>query len=335
MNILITGGTGFLGGHLVHELSRQFKTIYVLSRQHNLEKFKDISNVEYITGDITGLDVLTFEGQVRADFLDSVDVVLHAAALYDLSATYSATFLQNVVGTQNILHLLESMKNLKSFYYISTIAVGDPESFFLEEDTLPVRSKFDDAYSETKYLAEQIVRNHVSEKYVTRIIRPGIIVGDSQTGKMPKIDGPYYFIRAFKKYAGLLKYTPIVPLSYNPRAKLPLIPVDHCARFIGLLIERETFLKSLKTYHLVSSESPSLSEFLRDLNDMVGIKTHYFAVKENKIHNSLLKLLGIPQEVLPFMFSRLSYDKTSTLEDLPEIKESTYSSFKHILFGKF
>lgn len=334
MNILITGGTGFLGGHLVRELSRQFKVVYVLSRQHNLEKFKDIENVEYIMGDITNLDVLKYEGQVRADFLDSVDIVLHAAALYDLGATHSATFLQNVVGTQNILHLLESMKNLKAFYYISTIAVGDPDAFFLEENVLPVRSKFKDAYSETKYLAEQIVRNNFSKKYATRIIRPGIIVGDTITGEMPKTDGPYYFIKAFKKYGKSLKYAPVVPLSYNPRAKLPLIPVDHCARFISLLIERDDNQKTIKTYHLVSSESPSLDEFLRDLNDMVGIKTHYFAVKENKIHNSLLKLLGIPEEVLPFMFSRLSYDKTSTLEDLPEIKESTYSSFKHILFGK-
>ena len=334
MNILVTGGTGFLGGYLVEELSRKFKKVYVLSRQNNLEKFKHIENVEYIKGDITGLEVITFEGQVRADFLNTVDVVLHAAALYDLSATYSATFLQNVVGTQNVMHLLSSMKNLKAFYYISTIAVGDPDAFFLEEDNLPVRARFSDSYSETKYLAEQIVRSNLSQNFVTRIIRPGIIVGDSVTGKMPKTDGPYYFINAFKKYAKLLKYAPMVPLSYNPRAKLPIIPVDHCARFIGLIIERDELKRPVKTYHLVSSESPSLNEFLRDLNSMVGINTYYIAVKENKIHNSLLKLLGIPEEVLPFMFSRLSYDKTSTLEDLPEIKESTYSSFKHILFGK-
>lgn len=334
MNILITGGTGFLGGYLVQELAKKYTTVFVLSRQLDLLKFKHIENVEIISGDITNLDVLSFDGEVRHDFLDSVDVVLHAAALYDLSATHSATFLQNVVGTQNILHLLGSMKKLKAFYYISTIAVGDPEAFFLEEDQLPKRRSFDDAYSETKYLAEQIVRSNLSDKFVTRILRPGIIVGDSVTGKMPKVDGPYYFINAFKKYAALLKYTPIIPLSYNPRAKLPLIPVDHCARFIGLLIDRDDLVAPLKTYHLVSSESPSLEEFLGDLNEMVGIRTHYYAVKENRLHNSLLKLLGIPKEVLPFMFSHLSYDKTSTLEDLPEIKESTYGSFKHILFGK-
>lgn len=334
MNILITGATGFLGGYLIRELSSQFDNIYVVSRKGQLSKFSEFPNVLFVKGDVTHLDVLSIEGSEKAKLLESIDVVLHAAALYDLSASYSACFLQNVVGTQNILHLLKGMKNLKAFYYVSTIAVGDPDVYFLDENHLPKRNKFGDAYSETKYLAEQVVRENANDRFVTRIIRPGIIIGDSVTLEMEKIDGPYYFIEAFKKYSHLLKYTPIVPLSFNPRSKLPIIPVDHCAHFIKLLIERDNYEVNLKTYHLVSSEIPTLMEFLRDLNKKFGVKTHYFPVKENRIHNSLLKLLGIPEEVLPFMFSRISYDKTSTLEDLPEIKDSTYSTFKSILFGK-
>ncbi|MEA9358293.1 SDR family oxidoreductase [Bacteriovorax sp. PP10] len=334
MNILITGATGFLGGYLIRELAAQYENIYVVSRKEQLSKFTEFPNVKCIKGDITSLDVISLEGSEKIKLLDSIDVVLHAAALYDLSASYSDCFLQNVVGTQNMLHLLKGMKNLKAFYYVSTIAVGDPEVYFLDENQLPKRNNFGDSYSETKYLAEQVVRDNVNERFVTRIIRPGIIIGDSVTLEMEKIDGPYYFLEAFKKYSHLLKYTPIVPLSFNPRSKLPIIPVDHCAHFIKLLIERDNHKVNLKTYHLVSSEIPTLMEFLRDLNKKFGVKTHYFPVKENRIHNSLLKLLGIPEEVLPFMFSRISYDKTSTLEDLPEINESTYSTFKSILFGK-
>jgi thioester reductase-like protein len=334
MNILITGATGFLGGYLIRELSAQYENIYVLSRNEQNTKFSQFPNVKYIKGDITHLEVLSIDGSEKNNLLESIHVVLHAAALYDLSASYSQCFLQNVVGTQNILHLLKGMKNLKAFYYISTIAVGDPDVYFLEENQLPKRTKFSDAYSETKYLAELVIRENVNDRFVTRIIRPGIIIGDSVTYEMGKIDGPYYFLEAFKKYSHLLKYTPLVPLSFNPRTKLPIIPVDHCAHFIKLLIERDKYEVNLKTYHLVSSEIPTLMEFLRDLNTKFGVKTHYFPVKENLIHNSLLKLLGIPEEVLPFMFSRISYDKTSTLEDLPEIKNSTYSTFKNILFGK-
>ncbi len=335
MNILITGATGFLGGYLVREIAGDFERVYVLSRKgHDDGKFSGLSNVKIIKGDVTNLDVLNMSEDEKKKILDDVDVVVHAAALYDLGASYTDCFLQNVVGTQNILHLLGAMKKLKAFYYISTIAVGDTRTFFLEED-LPARKNFNDNYSETKFLAEKIVRENLSERYVTRILRPGIIIGDSVTENMPKTDGPYYFLEAYKKHKKLLSFLPIALLSFNPRAKLPIIPVDHCARFIALLLKRDEKKVALKTYHLVSSELPTLSEFLKDLNETFGLKTIYIPVKENKVHNSLLKTLGIPEGVLPFMFSRLSYDKTSTLEDLPEIKESTYSSFKHILFNKF
>jgi nucleoside-diphosphate-sugar epimerase len=334
MNILITGGTGFLGRYLVEMLASQYEVVYLLSRSTSHNKFSHLPNVKYIAGDITHLDVLIMEEDERKDFLESIDVVLHAAALYELSASHANSFLQNVVGTQNILHLVSLMPNVKAFYYVSTIAVGDQSTFFLDENQLPKRDKFSDAYSETKYLAEKIIRNNVSSKYVTRIFRPGIIIGDSKTFIMPKVDGPYYFIEAYKKYAMILKHLPFVPLSFNPEAVMPIIPVDHCARFMALLMKRETYKGEMKTYHLVSSEIPTLREFLQDMNEMFEIKTTYIPVPANKAHNSILKTLGIPKEVLPFMFSRLSYDKTSTLEDLPEIKESVYSSFKNILFRK-
>lgn len=334
MKILITGGTGFLGGYLIRELMDISDTIYVVSRKGHISKYAEEPKIKSIKGDVTHMEVITMEGSARAEFLDSIDVVIHAAALYDLSASYADCFLQNVVGTQNILHLLKSMKNLKAFHYVSTIAVGDPNVFFLDENQLPKRSSFGDFYSETKFLAEQIVRENVEDRYVTRIIRPGIIIGDSVTREMEKIDGPYYFLEAFKKHSYLLKYTPVIPLSFNPRSKLPIIPVDHCAHLMKLLIERDNYQTAMKTYHLVGSEIPTLMEFLRDLNKEFGVKTHYIPVKENSIHSSLLKLLGIPKEVLPFMFSKISYDKTSTLEDLPEIKDSTYSTFKKILFAK-
>jgi thioester reductase-like protein len=337
MNILITGGTGFLGKYLVRDLAALFDNVYVLSRQASQGSgsniFSDLKNVSFIAGDITSFDILTIEDNRKDEFLDSIDVILHAAALYDLAASYSDCFLQNVAGTQGMVRFANKLKNLKSFYYISTIAVGDPNSYFLNENELPKRRTFDDAYSESKYLAEKIIRENIKAKYSTRIFRPGIIIGDSETREMSKIDGPYYFLEAFKKHSHLLKHLPLIPLSFNPRSKIPLIPVDHCSRFIKLLIERDARTTELKTYHLIGSDLPNLNEFLNDLNKKFEVKTHYIPVKKNAIHDSLLKLLGIPKEVFPFMFSKLSYDKTSTLEDLPELEECSYNSFKKILFG--
>lgn len=334
MKILITGATGFLGQYLVRNIAGEAETVYILSRQDSdkiKNMFSDFSNIKVISGDITQIEVIANEKD-RKIIREEVDTILHAAALYDLGASHTESFLHNIVGTQNIVYLAQSMQKIKAFYYVSTIAVGDPESYFLEENQLTKRSQFGDFYSETKYGAEKIIRNNINNKYVTRIFRPGIIIGDSVTGEMPKKDGPYYFLDAFRKFAHLLKFLPIVPLSFNPRSKLPVIPVDHCARFMVLLIKREDFETSLKTYHLISEDIPTLKEFLSDTNKLFDINTVYLPVKKNNLHQSLFKLLGIPNEVLPFMFSHLSYDKTNTLKDLPEIKESSYTSFKHILF---
>ena len=176
-----------------------------------------------------------------------------------------------------------------------------------------------------------IVRE-MSQLVPTRIFRPGIIVGDSQTGKMDKVDGPYYFINAIKKYSLILKKIPFLPMSFNPRTKIPMIPVDHCARFIHLLLKRDNYDSKIKTYHLISHETPTTAQFLKDMHNAYGIKTHYIPVLENSIHKTLLNLLGIPRETVPFMFSKLSYDKTRTKAELPEIEESSYFTYKDQLF---
>lgn len=336
MKIFITGATGFLGKYLVAELSPQFETLYLLTRNSDYAGFNQYQNVKLIKGDITNLAIID-NNEERDEVLAESDFVIHAAALYDMTASHAACYMQNVVGTQNTLRLIKKMKKLKAFYYVSTIAVGDDQSFFLEEDHFPARKKFNDYYSETKYFAEMLVREAFERNSSTvpvRILRPGIIIGDSQTGEMNKVDGPYYFIEAMKKYSNLLKALPLLPLSFNPRTKIPLIPVDHCARYIALLIKREDGERVIKTYHLISEEVPSVKEFLEDLNRAFHLKVKYLPVVKNPVHSSLLKLLGIPKELVPFMFSKLSYDKTRTMKELPELKMSLYSAYKEKLFGK-
>lgn len=324
---MITGGTGFLGQYLVRELAAGAHRIFVLARNNN-HAFDDLSNVTFVRADLTDPQLAE---ALPAEVFES-DLIVHMAALYDIKASYDKAFLQNVFATQNMLRLAKNCPALKAFYDISTIAVGDDQSFYLMEDFLPQRRTFSDFYSQTKYLAEKMVRESQVELPV-RIVRPGIIVGDSQTGFMPKGDGPYYFMDALKKHSLLVKALPYLPLPYNPNTKLPIIPVDHCARFIALLIQRDQFSPELKTYHLISAETPSVREFLGDLNRALDLRVEYIPVPKNPVHNSLLKILGIPTELVAFMFSRLSYDKTRTTKELPELEESRYSQYKDKLFS--
>jgi len=312
MKIFITGATGFLGQYLVRELSPKCESIFVLSRNINYAGYSDLPNVHVVKGDITQLEIMD-QSEMRDRIINECDFAVHAAALYNLAAGHAECYLHNVCGTQNMLNFAKKIKNLKALYYVSTIAVGDDQSILLEEGSLPPRKKFSDFYSETKYFAEKIVRE-TSSVLPIRIIRPGIIIGDSKTGKMEKVDGPYYFIEAMKKYAKFLRPLKILPLSFIPKTKIPIIPVDHCAQFISLLIQRDLASPELKTYHLISDEIPTVKDFLNDLNEAFGLKTKYIPVFKNPFHSTLLKLMGIPKEVIPFMFSKLSYDKTATIK---------------------
>ena len=81
-------------------------------------------------------------------------------------------------------------------------------------------------YHRTKFESERIVRE---QPYVPwRIYRPAVVVGDSQTGEMDKIDGPYYFFKAIQRMRHLLpEWIPLVgpDLGYTN-----IVPVDCVAR---------------------------------------------------------------------------------------------------------
>src|SRR6188472_3421478 len=102
MKILITGGTGFLGVHLVKKLSDQGHEIIIHSRQPDVKLaslFSGIDKLSFVQGDLTSLDIVSNEAD-RLKLIEDVEVVIHAAALYDLKAEYAESFMQNVVSTQ-------------------------------------------------------------------------------------------------------------------------------------------------------------------------------------------------------------------------------------------
>jgi thioester reductase-like protein len=212
--------------------------------------------------------------------------------------------------------------------------VADAETSYIGEDYLPERKEFFDDYSRTKYIAEKMVREFgsLNASLPLRVIRPGIIVGDSKTGFIGSINGPYYFLDLVKKNINIIKKLPIVPLAFNPESELHIIPVDHVANLISKIISRDNFDSGSKSYHLISIDPPKVKDFLEDTRQALGLKCHFIPLQRHKAFNFILPLLKIPKEVIPFMFSKISYDKLATLKDLPELKESKYADYKKIFF---
>ncbi len=335
MKILILGGTGFLGKFLVKELTEIASHIYIITRNSSSTTFKNYSNIELVSGDITNPEIF-YDLEQKKKILSECTLVIHAAALYDLQASYEDLYQQNVIGTQNVLRLLKQMNKIELFYYISSIAVASEQKEMTKEKRIEDRSAFPDNYSKTKYFAENLVNDFATnvKDLPIRIIRPGIIVGDSVNGEIEKVSGPYYFLELIQKISKFLKLIPSLPLAFNPKTLLNIIPVDHVAHFVYLLIKRDDSSRELKFYHLVSVNPPTIQNFIDDIALEYELKTKFYPVKSNIFIRSVLPLIKIPKELIPFMFSLNSYDIKLTLKELPELKESTYANFKNIFFVK-
>lgn len=165
-NILITGGAGFIGSHVVRRFVTKYSDYKIfnldaLTYAGNLENLKDIEqapNYSFVKGDITDAD---FVNELFSQ--NNFDGVIHLAAEshVDRSITDPMSFVRtNVLGTVNLLNVsLELSKNNPNFlfYHISTDEVFgslDKEGFFTESTAYDPNSP----YSASKASSDHFVR---------------------------------------------------------------------------------------------------------------------------------------------------------------------------------
>lgn len=165
-NILITGGAGFIGSHVVRLWVKKYPNYHIfnldsLTYAGNLENLRDIENepnYSFLKADITDSDT------INAIFIEhQIDGVVHLAAEshVDRSISNPLEFVQtNVIGTVNLLNAAKkawSDFNGKLFYHVSTDEVygslGD-EGFFTEETAYDPHSP----YSASKASSDHFVR---------------------------------------------------------------------------------------------------------------------------------------------------------------------------------
>jgi nucleoside-diphosphate-sugar epimerase len=120
---------------------------------------------------------------------------------------------------------------------------GDRRGTFYEDD-LEAGQKFHNAYERTKYEAERLVRAAMRQLPIT-VVRPGIIVGDSRTGEIDKLDGPYYLMVVIATNASRVR----LPLLGRGETPLHLVPIDYVIEAAWQVARGEA--AAGKTFHLV------------------------------------------------------------------------------------
>ena len=183
--ILVTGGTGLLGSHLLYELVSSGKSVRAIRRRPGREEMvrkvfgyypgdadELISRIEWFDADL--LDFGAME-----DALDGVKEVFHAGAVVSFyPKDHPAMLKVNIEGTANLVNL-SLAKGVEKFCYVSSVAtLGRAENNGLtDEETWWVPSKKNSVYSKSKYGAEREVWRGMEEGLHAVIVNPSVIVG--------------------------------------------------------------------------------------------------------------------------------------------------------------
>ena len=256
MPYVVTGGTGFIGRHLLRELDRRGEPVHVVVRPQSVAKLERLGlrNTRPLLGDITRPGLGVTASDMAA--LRGAEV-FHLAAVYDLDADEEANRVANVEGTRHTVELADAVEAAR-LHHVSSIAVaGAHFRGAFSEDMFDEGQKLDHPYYLTKFQAEKIVRGATIP---FRIYRPGIVIGSSETGEADRVDGPYYAFKLIQRLRDALpSWVPLVGFEGGP---FNLVPVDFVARAIDHIASRPGL--DGQTFHVVDPNPLSLGDTVNE-----------------------------------------------------------------------
>lgn len=173
MNVLVTGGTGFVGRELVRRLLREGNNVGVLARDEKKLALSLREKVKMYKADISDLAAL----EDSFSLLGSIDVIFHLAACIDYNASREKMFRINAEGTLNLLNLAVRY-GIKKFVFASSIeAIGPIEERDIPADETQVCQPVN-SYGESKLEAEkQVLRFGGEGKIDVVVLRLGNVYG--------------------------------------------------------------------------------------------------------------------------------------------------------------
>ncbi|MDQ6811975.1 MAG: SDR family oxidoreductase [Actinomycetota bacterium] len=355
MAYFVTGATGFIGRRLIVRLleKRQGK-VYVLVRESSLERLGDLverwsvmvgataaKRIEPVSGDLRR-PLLGVEQERVAELRGKIVHFFHLAAVYDMTAPAELNTAVNVGGTSHAVELARTLE-AEHLHHVSSIAVAGEYKGRFEEDMFDEGQKLPSPYHRTKFESERIVRE---QPYVPwRVYRPAIVVGDSQTGEMDKIDGPYYFFKAIQRARRLLpEWLPLIGPDLGNTNVVPVDWVvgalDHIAhepdldgRAFHLADPRPQRVDAVFNEFLAAAHAPRFAVTVdKRLTDALPTWPLSLALRLpplRQVRALALRELGIPREVLEHVELKPVFDtreaeralKGSPLERPPALHE--------------
>jgi NAD(P)-dependent dehydrogenase (short-subunit alcohol dehydrogenase family) len=354
MAYFVTGATGFIGHHLLEALLRREGDVYVLVRERSQGKLHEmlemlerrapglpVERVQPVIGDLRQ-PLLGVEVDQVQELRGKIDHFFHLAAVYDMTAPAQRNIAVNVGGTSHAVELARSME-AGCLHHVSSIAVAGTRKGLFTEDAFDEGQRLPSPYHKTKFESERIVRE---QPYVPwRVYRPAVVVGDSRTGEMDKIDGPYYFFKSIQMMRHLVpEWLPLIGLDLG---RTNIVPVDWVAAAIDHIAHRRGL--DGRAFHLTDPHSMRIDQVFNLLAEAAHAPR--FAVSLDKrlvsavpktpmsmisrlplvsqARKLALRELGIPEEVLAHIDLVPEFDTRETRRALAGTPYETPPPFEN------
>jgi len=333
MRYFVTGATGFIGKRLVKKLlARRGSTVYFLIRESSRDKLDGLlaywgvapERVVPVFGDLTAPRLGVSDEQIE-QLKGQIGHLFHLAAVYDLSADVQSQVHANIDGTRAMLEFAHAIEAGHVHHMSSIAAAGLYEGVF-REDMFEEAEGLDHPYFQTKHESEKLVRSDCRSPWT--VYRPALVVGDSHTGEMDKIDGPYYFFKLIQRLRQILP--PWMPSIGLEGGRINIVPVDFVVAALDHISHQQK--RSGGCFHLVdpvgyrvgdvldifakAAHAPKMSLFVNAaLLGFIprGVKKSLMALAPmRRIRNAVMKDLGLPDDVMQFINYPTRFDCRAT-----------------------
>ena len=333
MAYFVTGATGFIGKRLIKKLlDRDSGPVYFLILESEQERLAPLyqrwgvgpERAIPVVGDVTR-PMLGIAEKELTNLKGRVEHLFHLAAVYDLKASEEAQVAANVEGTRRVIEFAAAIE-AGCFHHVSSIAAAGLYEGTFREDMFEEAENLDHPYFRTKHDSEGIVRKEYRRPW--RVYRPGIVVGQSDTGEMDKVDGPYYFFKPIQKLRNILpKWMPAIGIEGG---RLNLVPVDFVVNAMDHLAHHRGL--DGRCFHLTDPNPRRVGDILNifakaghapDL--ALRINPHMFAFIPSALRQGLAMLtplrriqhvimrdLGLPPDVMQFVNYPTRFDCRDT-----------------------